>query len=65
MISDQELIRLAYSGTDSIRRYSVSYTDGTTIFFAVDTKRDARRVGVEYGVRFRSGARIVAIERAE
>lgn len=65
MISDQELIRLAYDGTDSARRYSVSFSDGSTTYFAVETKRDARRVGIEYGVRFRSGARIVAIERVE
>lgn len=65
MISDTELIRLAWHGTESARRYSVSFSDGSTTYFAVETKRDARRVGVEYGVRFRCGARIVAIERVE
>jgi hypothetical protein len=65
MISDQELIRLAYPATESVRRYSVSFSDGSTTYFAVETQREARRVGTEYGVRFRNGARIVGIERVQ
>lgn len=65
VIPDTELIRLAYSGTESVRRYAVTYADGSKVYLAVETKDRARRVGIEYGFRFGSGARIVGIERIE
>jgi hypothetical protein len=65
VISDLELIRSTYDGHDSARRYSVAFSDGSRFFFGVETYAIARRYAREYGVRFRNGATVVAMERVE
>lgn len=61
-ITDDALIRAAYDGTESERRYSAVYLDGRRVSFAVRNLIEARQYAREYGVRFLGGARVVSVE---
>ena len=63
MISDLDLMRSTYDGHESERRYAVVFSDGSRVYFGVETMMVARRYAREFGVRFRDGASVVAVER--
>lgn len=65
MISDLDLIRSAHPSTESSMRAAVVYLNGTKIHFAVESRKQARIIAREYGMRFLAGARVYSLDIME
>jgi hypothetical protein len=64
-ISDAALITAAHPLTKPTnargRKYEATYSDGTSVLFAVGHAEAARTYAREYGVRFLGGARVLTV----
>jgi hypothetical protein len=62
MITDQELIKAAYSLEGAARAYSATYLSGQQITLGADNLKHARALANEYGVRFLGGVRVSNVQ---